>query len=138
MKSLHDLLHQKEQQLQLLAHQVEALRVAVALMDQEQALLDQPTEQAHALSQASMIRQILLEKGIPMHVKEIAQAVKSKFGKDIKAQYLTALIYRYRKRRSLFSKAEGKPNTFGLLEWEVNRSTLPRPEVASRPLKSIQ
>jgi len=125
MKNIYDLLRQKEEQLQLLARQVEALRVAAQLMAAEERLLHTPTDEKSP-SQPQMVREVLREKGQPMHVSKIADAIKNKYGKRFKPNYLTPVIYRNMKAGKLFFKVEGKPNTFGLREWQIGPNpTLP-------------
>lgn len=125
MKDIYDLLRQKEEQLQLLARQVEALRVTAQLMKEEQKLLGQKDE-SEAPSQPRMIYEVLSAKSEPMHVSKIVEAIRKKFSKKLKPTYLTTIIYRSMKKGKLFYKVEGKPNTFGLREWQVNRaSSLP-------------
>jgi len=120
MTDVFSLLRQKEEQLQLLAKQVEALRVAAQLVRQEQKLLGKE-EEPETPSQPEMIRVVLTESGKAMHVSKISEAIRKKFKVKLKPLYLTSIIYRLMKAGRLFRK-EG-PNTFGLLEWphqEVN------------------
>lgn len=125
MKNIYDLLRQKEEQLQLLARQVEALRVAAQLIAAEEQLLN-TTAEAKSPSQPQMVREVLKAKGQPMHVSKIADAIRDKYGNKLKPNYLAPIIYRNIKAGKLFYKVEGKPNTFGLIEWQVNRNiTLP-------------
>jgi hypothetical protein len=121
MKSIYDLLRQKERQLELLAKQVEALRVTAQLMAEEEHLLGR-TEESAAPSQPQMIREVLLEKNEPMHVRKITAAIREKYNKRLKETYLTSLIYRTMKKGKMFHKVEGKPNTFGLLEWQIAKT----------------
>ncbi len=120
MKNIYDTIRQKESDLRRLEKEVEALRIAATLLTDD---TDKPKGQSddEKLSQPQMIRRVLTDNGEPMHVKEIAKAIKKRFGKSIKVGYITAMIYRYKKRGSLFRKVEGKPNTFALLEWDVSR-----------------
>lgn len=121
MKNIYDLLRQKEDQLRLLGKQVEALRVAAQLISEEDRLMDRSPGDTK-LSQPQMVREVLREKGQPMHVAKIADAIKEKYGKKLKTNYLAPVIYRNMKIGKLFYKVEGKPNTFGLIEWQAGRS----------------
>jgi hypothetical protein len=116
MNDVFSLLRQKEEQLQLLARQVEALRVAAQLIREEEKLLGKKAE-PEMPSQPEMIRTVLVEYGKPMHVDQLSVAIKKKFRIKLKPLYLTSIIYRLMKAGRLFRK-EG-PNTFGLLEWPV-------------------
>jgi HB1, ASXL, restriction endonuclease HTH domain len=114
MNDVFSLLRQKEEQLQLLARQVEALRVAAQLIRAEEKLLGKKAE-PETPSQPEMIRTVLAEHRKPMHVRQISAAIKKKFRVKLKPLYLTSIIYRLMKAGRYFRK-EG-PNTFGLSEW---------------------
>lgn len=133
MKDILSLLHQKEEQLKLLYKQVEALRVAAQLMSEEQKLVGGAAE-SETPTQPEMIRAVLSEKGEPMHVSKISEAIRKKYSKKLKPLYLTSIIYRLMKKGKLFYKVSDKPGTFGLIEWQVGK-TIPMPlevNVASR------
>jgi len=121
MKDIVSLLRQKEEQLKLLYKQVEALRVAAQLMAEEQKLVSGGAE-SQTPSQPEMVHTVLAEKGEPMHVAKIAEAIRRKYSKRLKPLYLTSIIYRLMKKGKLFYKVEGKPNTFGLIEWQVSKT----------------
>jgi hypothetical protein len=114
MSDVFSILRQKEEQLQLLTRQVEALRVAAQLVREAEKLGSQK-EEPKTPSQPEMIRIVLTEHEKPMHVDQISKAIKKKFQVKLKPLYLTSIIYRLMKSGKLFRK-EG-PNTFGLLEW---------------------
>ncbi len=120
MKDVFSLLRQKEEQLQLLARQVEALRVAAQLIREEEKLLGK--RDPDTPSQPEMIRAVLAAHGKPMHVSQISDAIRQKFNKKIKVAYLTAILYRTIKANRFFYKVKDKPNTFGLLSWQGNGS----------------
>jgi hypothetical protein len=101
MKDVYDLLKQKEAQLELLARQVQALRVTAELMAQEQKLLGEK-EEPKSPSQPQMAYGVLSEKGEPMHVARIADGIRKKFGKRLKPTYLTSVLYRSVKKGKLF------------------------------------
>jgi len=121
MNDVFSLLRQKEEQLQLLAKQVEALRVAAQLIRAEEKLLGKK-EGPETPSQPEMIRAVLVEYGKPMHVGQISSAIKKKYRIKLKPLYLTSIIYRLIKAGRLFRK-EG-PNIFGLAEWPEIRQGL--------------
>ena len=129
MKNIFDTLRQKELQLRQLERDVEALRVAARLLADDTNDAEQASTQA--LSQPQMMRQVLLEKNEPMHISKIVEGIKKKYNKKLRAAYLVAIIYRYKKRGKLFYKVEGKPNTFGLLEWQVRQLPLDRERAIS-------
>jgi len=125
MKNIYDLIQQKElafkQQervLESIKRELDALRLAATLLADDQ---DQPSTGA-APSQHQMVRAVLLEKNQPMHVNEIVDSVKKKYRKNLKSNHIVALIYRYKKLGKMFYKVEGKPSTFGLLEWQARAS----------------
>src|SRR5712692_942195 len=115
MKNLYDTLRDKERQLAQLQREVEALRTTAKILSDGEERPGASLAAAAAPSQPQMIRAVLLDKGTPMHVTKIAEAIKKKFSVRLKPLYLTAIIYRAMKAGKFFRK-EG-PNTFGLLEW---------------------
>jgi len=132
MNDVFSLLRQKEEQLQLLARQVEALRVAAQLIREEERLLGKKAE-PETPSQPEMIRTVLVEYGKPMHVDQLSAAIKKKFRIKLKPLYLTSIIYRLMKAGRLFRK-EGA-NTFGLLEWPA-KSQESKPDTMTVQLKA--
>lgn len=123
MKDIVSLLRQKEEQLKLLARQVEALRVAAELMAEEQKLVGGAAESVTP-TQPEMIRAVIQEHGKPMHLSKIAEAIRKKYNKKLKTLYLTSIIYRQIKKGKSFYKEA--PSTFGLIEWQVAK-TIPMP-----------
>jgi hypothetical protein len=121
MKDIMSLLRQKEEQLKLLARQVDALRVAAQLMAEEQRLVGGLPE-SEAPTQPEMIRTVLAEKGDPMHISKISEAIRKKYNKRFKALYLTSIIYRAIKKGKLFYKVSERPSTYGLIEWQVGKT----------------
>ena len=119
MKNVFDILRQKEHQLNLLEEEVNALRLAARLITDEDDGTTSTSEKE--LSQPQMVQAVLREKGKPLHVKEIVKKIKEKYNKKMKATSLTAVIYRYIKRGKFFCKVGGRPNTFGLIEWQPPR-----------------
>jgi hypothetical protein len=130
MRNIYETLRHKEQQLKQLQQEVDALRLAAHLLaeDGEEAA---DAKNAKILSQPQMVRAVLIEAEQPLHVTKIVSAVKQKYGKKLKQAHLTALLYRYKKQGKLFYKHESKPNTFGLLEWQVKRNS---PQSETSPL----
>lgn len=135
MKSLYDILREKEGQLRQLEKEVEAVKIALRLQN-ETAEKPSTVATGQSLSQPQMIRTVLLDQGKPMHVGDIAKAIKRKFDKRFKTTYLSALFYRYMKRGKLFYKAD-KPGTFGLLEWQVHMVGSPATMVPMEGRKSV-
>ncbi len=121
MNDIVSLLRQKEEQLKLLFKQVEALRVAAQLMAEEQRLVGGASE-SRTPSQPEMIHAVLFEKGEVMHIAKISDAIRKKYNKKLKPLYLTSIIYRLMKKGKLFYKVPDRPGTFGLIEWQVNKT----------------
>jgi hypothetical protein len=61
---------------------------------------------------------VLDEIGKPMHVTQISEQIKKRFSISIKANNLGVMLFRYAKRGNKFYKAQGKPNTYGLIKWQ--------------------
>jgi regulator of replication initiation timing len=119
MKNIFDILREKERQLQSIQREIEALKLSARLLAEEGETV--PISNNGSITQPEMIRNVLSEKGEPMHVNEISEAIKKKYKKRLKTLYLTTVIYRQLKAGKNFNRAIGKPNTFGLLEWELNK-----------------
>ena len=92
MKNVFEILRQKESELRRLQQEVEALRIAARLLADDK---DRPPSAPEGkLSQTQMIKAVLDEKGAPMHVKEIAEAIEAKFEQKLKSAYIGPVIYR--------------------------------------------
>jgi len=124
MNEISNLRRQKEEQLKLLAREVEALRIAERLLEDTK---QNPTpSDSSSPTQPEMVRVVLAEKGEPMNVPKISDAIRKKFGKKFTVPYLTSILYRAIKKRKLFYKVPDKVGTFGLIEWQL-RTTLSMP-----------
>jgi hypothetical protein len=125
MKNLHDAIKIKEGQIAQLQKEVAALRLSVKILAEEpQKPGKKASKQAPGLptgtviTQPLMVRSVLLDCGVPMHVQQISADIKKKYAVVLDPQYLTSIIYRLMKKGKLFRKAG--PNTFGLLELPNN------------------
>ena len=72
------------------------------------------------VSQPSMAKAVLQEHHSEMHVKEISQAIKVKFGVEIKPSYLAPVLFR--QLGATFYKSKKQPNTFGLTAWKAENN----------------
>lgn len=113
MKNIFEVLRHKELQLRQLQQEVDALRTAARLLEDEK---DQP-EASGKLSQSEMIKAVLKAHGSPMHVKDISKEIAQRFKKEMKPSYVAPVIHRMLGK--WFVKAD-QPNTFGLTEWQLN------------------
>jgi hypothetical protein len=126
MKNILEVLRQKEGELRRIEDEVRALRIAAQLVGEEKDQIAAPDDK---LTQVEMIRTVLRDCGKPMHVKEMAEAIKSKFKKQLKPSYLAPVIYRQLGKR--FTKAD-RPNTFGLIEWPMSGNSQPQLSIVNR------
>ena len=117
MKNIFEILRDKERQLQQLTREVEALRLATRLLAEDGERLSDVDKER--LTQPTMIREVLKDKGKPMHVSDIIAAIQKKYRRKFKPVYLTAVLYRCMKKGKIFSRTG--PNTFGLIEWPVTQ-----------------
>lgn len=135
MKDIFQILQSKQRQLldtardyETLSREVEALKLAARLIAD-----DKQSANGNELTQPEMIREVLKAKGQPMHITLIGKAIQKKYKKKFKSLYLTSIVYRSMKKGKLFVKT--KPNTFGLLEWQVRESekkdTIEQPKVTT-------
>lgn len=131
MKSFFEVFEQKKielkragEQYQRLAKEVEAMQITARLLSDAEEHAGSG-ETGKTISQPQMLRAVLAERGTEMHMSEMLEAVKKKFGKKLAPNVMAAVIFRYAKRNSVFYKSTLKPNTWGLLEWRVGTPTLP-------------
>lgn len=120
MKNVYEVIREKELQLQQLKQEVEALKLAAKLLAEEQ---DKPPRTGD-ISQAEMIRTVLLESNEPLHVSKIGEAISKKYKKKIKNAHLSAIMYGQTKKGKLFYKVKDHPNTFGLLEKHLSQTPI--------------
>lgn len=120
MKPLGKVLREKEKQLLDLQQEIEILRNAGQILgvpvESSRTNLDR-----NKISQAQMIRAVLLEHDRPLHADELRKKIKERFGTPLKNHDITSVIYRAIRGGAFFRK-EGV-NTFGLIEWKGRRGT---------------
>lgn len=109
---IHEAIEKRQKQIRRLQQEIATLENAKALLE-DQAKTEQPR------SQADMAAFVLEETGKPMHVRQIQEHIKRTFNTTIKAPNLAVLLFRYSKRGSRFYKVNAKPNTYGLLKWQI-------------------
>ncbi len=129
MKNIFEILRQKEQELskartvcQRLEYEVAAIKLTAKLVSGDEV---PPAQEAKQPSQVQMIRSVLQEKGAPLHMGEIVEGVKKKYGKRLNPQMMAAVIYRYAKRGKTFYKDSSRANTWGLLDWQIASTATP-------------
>ena len=115
MKSLEQVLREKEKQLVDLEHQIEILRNAGHILGAHVKSVDTNVNYKR-ISQPQMIRAVLLEYSRPLHVDELRTKIEQRFGLALKNSDITSIIYRAIRGGVLFRK-EGV-NIFGLIEWK--------------------
>jgi len=113
MADIHQVIAQKQREIQRLEKEIAALQLADAILSGSHG----DTEKSK--SQPEMVTHILEEVGKPMHVTQIADQMKSRFQVRVKTTNLGVLLYRYAQRNSRFYKVKGKPNTYGLAKWQA-------------------
>lgn len=116
MKDIYKALQEKQQELEGLQREINALRMAIKILGAE----DIPKSKGKQ-NQPQMMVAILEANGKPMHVKHIAEQMRKQFKKSIKTNNVSVLLYRYANRGKHFHKVVGKPNTYGLIRWESIR-----------------
>lgn len=109
MKSLRQILSEKERELVALQREIEVLRAAERIVDKSGSASGK-----RRLSQPRMIEVVLREHGHPLHADKLAEALREKFGVKLKRSDITSLIYRAIRGKKLFRKAG--TNTFGLVQ----------------------
>jgi len=106
---IHEAIDEKKKQIDKLEREITALQVAAKILE--------GTQPDKSKSQPEMAASILEEAGKPMHVSQLSEQIKKKFGKRIKNNNLGVMLFRYAQRGTRFYKVEGRPNTYGLLVW---------------------
>lgn len=124
MPTLEEVLRQKRLELQALQKEVEALELAERIMARAEAGRPDARPSGKKVSQPLMAKAVLEANHREMHVKEISEGIKAKFGVEITPGYLAPVMYR--QIGSVFYKSKKAPNTFGLQEWQ-NKPPLPAP-----------
>jgi hypothetical protein len=128
MKNIYEVLKEKEKEYAAavtqwrnaqsvatrLSQEVDSIKSVIRMLSEAQ---DQTVSEQTDLSQPQMVRLVLLQNNSEMHLREIINTVKERFGKALTPTVLGAVLFRYAKRGSMFYKAPKKPNTWGLLEW---------------------
>jgi hypothetical protein len=113
MRSIQEVILEKERQVAHLEKEIVALKLAAKILEDNALQTDKP------MSQPEMAASILATVGKPMHVSQIADQMKKRFGIAIKTTNLGVMLFRYAKRESKFYKVEGKPNTYGLISSQI-------------------
>ena len=78
MKSIHEVLREKELQIASLQREVDLLRAAAKIVGAEPKERA-PRHPSRHTSQPQMIRAVLLEQKRPLHVDQIADAIEKRF-----------------------------------------------------------
>ena len=112
MRDIQEAIAEKKEQIKRLEKDIEALLRAKDILTGDEETTDKPK------SQPDMVYSILEQVGKPMHVAQIAEQIRKKFGIAVKTMNLGVMLYRYAQRGTRFYKVKGKPNTYGLIKWE--------------------
>jgi hypothetical protein len=110
---IQEAIEDRRKQIKKLEDEIKALVFAAEIIKG-----DKKTETEKPKTQPDMAYAVLEEIGKPIHVTQIADQIKRLFKIAIKANNLGVMLFRYAKRGNRFYKAEGKPNTYGLLKWQ--------------------
>ena len=113
MKSIQEVIAEKERQIDLLREQIKSLLHAEQIMQNSSRETEKPQ------SQPDIAEAILEELGKPMHVAQIVAQMKRKYHRTTKTNTLGVTLYRYAQRGKRFYKVKGKPNTYGLVKWQT-------------------
>ncbi len=114
MKDIYKALQEKQQELEGLQREINALRMAIKILGAENI-----PKEGGKQNQPQMMVAILEANGKPMHAKHIAEQMKKQFKKSVKTNNISVLLYRYASRGKHFHKVVGKPNTYGLVKWAL-------------------
>lgn len=132
-QKIEDRLRKKEQEIVALEEKVKSTKVYVqALRDILKMLGSDGNEEADAEatlrsgSAVDQARRVILERGTPVHIDEILEALGKGATREAKAS-LTSSLAAYVRRGEIFTRPA--PNTFGLVELghEANDEESPQP-----------
>jgi hypothetical protein len=122
-QKVEERLRKKEQELQSLEEKlrvgrvyVQALRDVLKLLTHEIPQPDDPAHVESAPRQGSAVaqaREVILQRGEPVHVNELLQALQKDTSREARAS-LTSSLAAYVRRGEIFTRPA--PNTFGLTE----------------------
>jgi transposase len=70
-------------------------------------------------STLEMAEEVLESKGKPMHTKDIAEAIQTKFDSFVKTTSLGTMLYRCAVNRKKTFRKEESDNTYSLLKWQA-------------------
>ncbi|MEQ8328675.1 MAG: hypothetical protein RIE84_15485 [Parvibaculum sp.] len=118
-KAVEDRLRKKEQEINALEEKIKAAKVYVQALRDILKLLDggdnSPKSESilKSGSAVAQARDVILEKGVPVHINEILDALGKGDTREAKAS-LTSSLAAYVRRGEIFTRPA--PNTFGLVE----------------------
>ncbi|MDQ1407929.1 MAG: hypothetical protein QOG55_3558 [Acidobacteriaceae bacterium] len=110
---IQEAIEERKKQIKKLEIEIEALLLAAEILKS-----GAKAETEKVKTQPGMAYAVLDEIGKPMHVTQISEQIKKRFSISIKANNLGVMLFRYAKRGNKFYKAQGKPNTYGLIKWQ--------------------
>jgi hypothetical protein len=117
---IEERLRKKEQEIQSLEEKLKAARVYVQALHDVLKLLSAESEPAtpgetvlRPGSSVAQARDVILERGEPVHINNILEAMGKKVTRDSRAS-LTSSLSAYVRRGEIFTRPA--PNTFGLAE----------------------
>ncbi len=141
LQELLILLSEKGQRIEALLHEIETIRADVRGLKESlretfqheiethqaavQVLLGKVPALNGAKSLPEMISSILKAHGTPLHVNEIRSDLRHRYNKEVSRERIESLLYRHAKKVKLFYKVYGRPNTYGLVEWQEQSGKKP-------------
>jgi hypothetical protein len=114
----------KESLRETFQHEIETHQAAV------QVLWNRVPALNGAKSPPEMISSILKAHGTPLQVNEIRNGLRHRYNKEVSRERIESHLYRHAKKVMLFYKVYGRPNTYGLLEWQEQSGK--KPTVSAR------
>jgi len=117
-KKIEERLRKKEQEIGALEEKIKAARVYVQALRDILKMLggesdDDPESTLRPGSAVAEARQVIRDKGMPVHINDILAALGKEVTREAKAS-LTSSLAAYVRRNDIFTRPA--PNTFGLAE----------------------
>lgn len=130
---IEDRLRKKEQEIQALEDKLKAARVYVQALQDVLKLISADSAQPSAASDSvlrsgsavAQARDVILQRGAPVHINDLLEAVGKEVTRESKAS-LTSSLAAYVRRGEIFARPA--PNTFGLIDLGHHNTDEQEPE----------
>ena len=110
---------QIDKELEDLKRQRNKLDAKIRMLEEYQALDAGTIQGKKRKTIQEMAEEVLESKGKPMHTKDIAAAIQTKFDSFVRPASLGTILYRCAVERKKTFRKEESNNTYSLLKWQA-------------------